>query len=113
NNRNLGFAKGNNRAIEQCDPDSDIILLNNDTEIVQADWISRLQEAAYSAPDVGIVGCRLVRPDGTVQHAGTFMPLDTFWGQQMGGGEKDINQHAGDKEVEGVGFACVYRKREA
>jgi GT2 family glycosyltransferase len=113
NSRNLGFAKANNDAIRNCDPQSDIILLNNDTEIVQADWISRLQEAAYSADDIGIVGCRLVRPDGTLQHAGTFMPLDTFWGQQVGGGERDINQHSADKDVEGVVFACVYLKREA
>jgi GT2 family glycosyltransferase len=113
NGRNLGFAKANNEAIRNCDPQSDIILLNNDTEIVQADWIERLQDTAYSADDIGIVGCRLVRPDGTLQHAGTFMPLDTFWGQQIGGGERDINQHSADKDVEGVVFACVYLKREA
>jgi GT2 family glycosyltransferase len=112
NGRNLGFAKGNNIAIRQRGSESDVILLNNDTEIVQPDWIARLQETAYSAPDIGIAGCRLVRPDGTLQHAGTFMPLDTFWGQQIGGGEKDINQHNEDKEVEGAVFACAYLKRE-
>lgn len=112
NGSNLGFSKGNNRAIAAADPSSDIILLNNDTEVEQADWIEKLQALAYSAVDIGIVGCRLVRPDGMLQHAGTFMPIDSFWGQQLGGGEKDVNQYNDDREVEGVVFACVYLKRE-
>jgi GT2 family glycosyltransferase len=112
NGSNLGFAKGNNRAIAAADPTSDIILLNNDTEVHQGDWIEKMQAVAYSAPDIGVVGCRLVRPNGTLQHAGTFMPLDTLWGQQLGGGEKDVNQYNDNREVEGVVFACVYLKRE-
>lgn len=112
NRSNLGFAKGNNRAIEAADPSSDIVLLNNDTEIYQPDWLARLQETAYSASDIGLVGCRLARPDGTLQHAGAYMPLDTLWGQQIGGGERDINQYSDDRDVESVVFACAYVKRE-
>ena len=112
NGKNLGFAKGNNRAIAAADPTSDVVLLNNDTEIYQPDWIERMQALAYGSPAIGVVGCRLARPDGTLQHAGTFMPIETLWGQQLGGGEKDINQYSGDRDVEGVVFACVYIKRE-
>ena len=112
NTSNLGFAKANNLAIRAAPPDRDIVLLNNDTEIHQGDWLARLQSAAYSAPDVGIVGCRLTRPDGTLLHAGAYMPIDTFWGQQIGGGEKDVNQYNQDRDVEIVVFACVYLKRE-
>ena len=61
-----------------ADPESDVILLNNDTEIVQPDWIGALQEVAYSAPDIGVVGCRLVRPDGMLQHVGTYLPCRQF-----------------------------------
>ena len=112
NGRNLGFAQGNNRAIASAPPNSDIILLNNDTEIHQLDWIDRLQATAYSSPDIGVVGCRLARAEGVLQHAGTYMPIDTFWGQQLGGGEKNVNQYNRDRDVEGVVFACVYIKRE-
>ena len=112
NGSNLGFARGNNRAILASDSASDLVLLNNDTEIYQPDWIDKMQALAYSAPDIGVVGCRLVRPEGTLQHAGTVMPIETFWGQQLGGGEKDINQYNDDRDVEGVVFACVYIKRE-
>ncbi len=112
NRENLGFVSGNNRAMAECGGDSDFVLLNNDTEIIQPDWLSRLQATAYSAPEVGIVGARLRRPNGMLQHAGTYMPIETFWGQQIGAGEKDINQCNADVEVEGVVFACAYIKRE-
>jgi GT2 family glycosyltransferase len=112
NGANLGFAKGNNRALAVCDPASDVILLNNDTEIIQPDWIELMQNTALSSPDIGVVGCRLRRPGGMLQHAGTYMPLDDLWGQQTGAGEQDINQFSQNRDVEGVVFACVYLKRE-
>ena len=113
NKRNLGFARGNNHAISSSDRNSDIVLLNNDTEIHQSDWIERLQATAYSSSDIGVVGCRLAKPEGVLQHAGTFMPIKTLWGQQLGSGERDVNQYNGDRDVEGVVFACVYIKRQA
>lgn len=111
NGKNLGFARGNNVAIAAADPDSDILLLNNDTEIVQPDWVEQLQATAYSSPGVGVVGCRLRRPHGMLQHAGTYMP-PIYWGQQIGSEEKDVNQFNRDRSVEGVVFACVFIKRE-
>src|ERR1035437_4840537 len=58
NGDNLGFAAGNNRAIRIADPASDVVLLNNDTELHQPDWLARLQACAYASPDIGVVGCR-------------------------------------------------------
>ncbi len=112
NGSNLGFVKGNNVAIRQSDPESDVLLLNNDTEIEDQDWLSKMQETAYKDTSIGIVGCRLKRPNGILQHAGTYMPKELFWGQQIGSNEKDIGQYNRDREVEGVVFACVYIKRE-
>jgi hypothetical protein len=112
NGGNLGFAKGNNCALRLVPPGRDVLLLNNDTEVHQPDWLERLQLTAYSRPDIGLVGCRLRREDGTFQHAGAYMPLETYWGQQIGGGEKDINQCNADRDVHSVVFACVYIKRE-
>jgi GT2 family glycosyltransferase len=112
NDRNLGFVRGNNTGIRAAPTGSDIVLLNNDMVITQQDWLERMQSVAYSAPDVGLVGCRLLMPNGRLLHAGTFMPIDTFWGQQIGSNEKDINQFNADREVEGVVAACLYIKRE-
>jgi GT2 family glycosyltransferase len=112
NATNVGFVRGNNQAIAACDSQADVVLLNNDMEIHQPDWLERLQRVALSAADVGIVGCRLRRPDGRLQHAGAYMPLDSFWGQQIAGHEEDVGQYAQDRDVEAVVFACVYLKRE-
>src|SRR5450756_160099 len=72
NGKNLGFVGGNNVGIRSNT--GDVVLLNNDTEIIQADWLTRMQELACSSPDVGIVGCRLVNGEGDLVHAGTYMP---------------------------------------
>jgi len=111
NEENVGFVRGNNIALRQCPPDSDVILLNNDTEVQQADWIDLLQRAAYESPENGIVGCRLRRPNGILQHAGAYMP-PTYWGQQIGSNESDINQYNANRVVDSVVFACAYIKRE-
>jgi len=112
NPTNLGYVRGNNAGIAAAGADADVVLLNNDIEIHQDGWLDALREAAHAAPDVGIVGCRLVLPDGRLLHAGTYMLPDTFWGQQIGALETDVNQYARTRDVEGVVFACVYLKRE-
>lgn len=109
---NLGFVRGNNRGIEAADPASDVVLLNNDLVFTQRDWLPRLRDCAHRRPQIGIVGCRLVLPNGRLAHAGTYMPPETMWGQQIGGREKDIGQYARDREVEGIVFAVAYLKRE-
>ena len=112
NSENLGFVRGNNVALRLIDQSRDVILLNNDTEIHDPDWIRKLQQSAYRDERTGVVGCRIRRTTGNMfQHAGTYMPDFTYWGQQIGGGEKDINQYNQDHDVEGVVFACVYLRR--
>ena len=110
---NLGFVRGNNAGLAAADPDSDVVLLNNDLELTQADWLERLRRAARSDPKIGIVGCRLKLPDGRLLHAGTYVLPDTVWGQQIGALERDVHQYAAEvREVEGIVFACAYLKRE-
>jgi len=109
---NVGFVRGNNAGIEAADPDSDVVLLNNDLVFTQRDWLRRLRECAHARPETGVVGCRLTTPDGRLSHAGTYMPPETMWGQQIGGREKDLGQYTRDREVEGIVFACAYLKRE-
>ena len=110
--QNVGFVRGNNAGIEAADPESDIVLLNNDLVLTQHDWLPRLRACAHSRSDIGVVGCRLVLSDGRLSHAGTYVPTDTLWGQQIGGREKDIGQFTRDRAVEGIVFACAYLKRE-
>lgn len=114
NAENLGFVRGNNEALKRIDTDRDVILLNNDTKIDDPDWIAKLQGTAYGNIGVGVVGCRIRRIDEELlQHAGTYIPDRTYWGQQLGAGERDVNQFAIDRDVEGVVFACVLITRAA
>lgn len=110
NGSNLGFVAGNNAGIRATT--GDVVLLNNDTEVLQPDWLTRLQQLALSRPEVGMVGCRMVNAGGRLVHAGTYMPTPSFWGQEYPGDQLDIGQYTRDREVEGVIAACVYIRRE-
>ena len=111
NEKNLGYSRAVNQGIQAAHPDADIVLLNNDIELIEPDWLDRLSKVAFTKDDLGIVGVKIVQDDGTLQHCGAYLPLDTFWGQQIAGGEVDIGQYAGVTECESVVFACVYIKR--
>jgi GT2 family glycosyltransferase len=111
---NVGFVRGNNAGIEAADPASDIVLVNNDLEFTQADWLVRLRRCAHADDRVGIVGCRLVDGDGALLHAGTRVHADGA-GVQIASGrvERDVGQYAGgDRVVQGVVFAVAYLRRE-
>lgn len=51
-----------------------LLFLNNDIEIVEPDWLANMLGWALR-PEVGAVGARLVRPDGSLQHAGIVLGL--------------------------------------
>lgn len=51
-----------------------LVLLNNDTAIIRDDWLDQLLNHALR-PEVGIVGAKLLYPDGAIQHAGVVLGL--------------------------------------
>lgn len=51
-----------------------LVLLNNDTAIIREDWLDELLNHAQR-PEVGIVGAKLLYPDGRIQHAGVVLGL--------------------------------------
>jgi len=71
---NRGFAANVNRALAASDPARDVVLLNSDVE-ARAGWLACLQYAASQEEDIGIVGARLLYPDGRIQFAGTVRNL--------------------------------------
>jgi GT2 family glycosyltransferase len=112
NGENLGYGKAVNIGINNAKKNSDIILLNNDVELIESDWINKLVEHANHYPDHGVIGVKIVQENGLLQHCGAYFPLDTWWGQQVAGNEEDIGQYAGVSECESVVFACAYIKRQ-
>jgi len=71
---NRGFAANVNRALAVTRPERDIVLLNSDVE-ARPGWLACLQYAASQESDIGIVGARLLYPDGRIQFAGTVRNL--------------------------------------
>lgn len=53
---NLGFAAGNNRALEACD--TEFVALLNPDAFPAPEWLERLLAAAHSQPDATAFGCR-------------------------------------------------------
>ncbi|MCL8385676.1 glycosyltransferase family 2 protein [Xanthobacter aminoxidans] len=51
-----------------------ILLLNNDVEVIEADWLDEMVALA-SLPGAGVVGAKLLFPDRTIQHAGVIAGL--------------------------------------
>ena len=49
-----------------------LLFLNNDIEVVKADWL-RVMAGHAMRLDVGVVGARLVFPDGGLQHGGILL----------------------------------------
>lgn len=66
-NENLGFAKANNMAMSRIESDC-VLLLNPDT-IICDNAIEKVIEFIDKKPEVGIVGCRVLNEDGTLQLA--------------------------------------------
>jgi len=93
------FAENCNRGADTT-ADDFYVFLNDDTE-VPPDLLHHLY-APFSDPKVGIVGCRLVYPDGRTQHAGVY--LDTP------GGVLTAYNHTTDQPsgaVQAVTGACM------
>jgi GT2 family glycosyltransferase len=115
--KNYGFAEGNNKgikyALKKYKPKY-ILLLNNDTKIIQKDWLKKLVETAESDKKIGIVGPKLIYPDGRIQHIWTIVnPYRLqFFITNYKRGEKDSKKFSILKEVDALSAACVLIKKE-
>lgn len=78
NEQNLGFI-GSCSAGAAAARGAYLLFLNNDTQVTPG-WLDSLCEAYREEPDCGIVGSRLVYPDGRLQEAGCLTYADaTAW----------------------------------
>ena len=65
--RNLGYSESCNRGAHAAA--GDVLLFLNADVTIAPDCLERCLEVLASEPDIGIVTCRLVRPDGSLDHA--------------------------------------------
>lgn len=69
----FNFSALNNFAAENSKNDF-LLFLNNDTEVINPDWLEAMLEQAQRK-EVGVVGARLLYPNGKIQHAGVVLGL--------------------------------------
>jgi len=69
----FNFSAMNNAAAALARGDY-LLLLNNDTAALHDDWLDEMMGHAMR-PDVGIVGAKLLYPDGKIQHAGVILGM--------------------------------------
>jgi GT2 family glycosyltransferase/2-polyprenyl-3-methyl-5-hydroxy-6-metoxy-1,4-benzoquinol methylase len=110
----FNFSLANNLGVENARGEI-LILLNNDTEVIDPDWIETLVFHLLQ-PGVGIVGPLLLYPNGSVQHAGVVIGFRGTADHVMRGFPGDTDGYAGSlscsREVSAVTGACLAIRRE-
>lgn len=91
-----------------------ILLLNNDIEVMEPGWLKEMA-SCLAFPQTGVVGARLLYPDGTLQHAGVIAGLGSVAGHWFCGLPKDLPGPMGRLRVRSshaaVTGACLLTSR--
>ena len=123
--RNVGYAPANNLVLRGGDAPL-VLLLNPDTEVEEG-ALDRLIEVLEARPEVGLVGPRLEKPDGTLDHAAKWQfptPLGALahftrlgrsdWlGGRLSQYRAPSVPECGSGAVDALSGACMLARREA
>lgn len=110
NDQNLGFVRSCNRGAAQARGEY-LVLLNNDTEVTDG-WLDRLLEVFALRPDAGLVGARLVYPDGRLQECGGIVFRDGSGWNYGRGDSPDRPEYQVLREVDYCSGACIALRRD-
>ena len=70
NKKNEGYSTSNNflvkKATKEYNPDY-ILHIDDDTEIIDKNWLGGMIEFGEKSKDIGIIGCKIIYPDGSLQ----------------------------------------------
>lgn len=94
----------------------DIIgLLNNDIEVESGSWLTEMV-AEVVREDVGVVGAKLLYPDGTIQHAGVILGMHGVAGHVYAGKPRSYPGQMGRalsvQEFSAVTAACLLVRKD-
>jgi GT2 family glycosyltransferase len=93
-----------------------LLLLNNDVEIIHADWLSTMVSYAQQER-IGAVGVKLLYPDDTIQHAGVIIGLGGIAGHTFVGAYKEeagyFNYIQSVNNFSAVTAACLMVRKDA
>jgi len=110
----FNYSEINNRAVQLASGEV-IVLLNNDTEVINDSWLKELVGLAMQ-PDVGCVGAKLLYPDESIQHAGIVMGLGGYAAHSHRctpeGSNGYFNRPHINQVMSGVTGACLAIRKE-
>ncbi|NLI82607.1 MAG: glycosyltransferase [Deltaproteobacteria bacterium] len=110
NAENLGFIGACNRGAQAARGDY-LLFLNNDT-LVTPGWLEELVQTMEGYPQCGVVGARMLYPDGTIQEAGSMLWND---GSALGygrDGDPRSPEYSYLREVTYCSAACLLVRKE-
>jgi GT2 family glycosyltransferase len=111
NCQNLGFSATVNHGMRHA-RGRYVVLCNNDIVFFQS-WLEAVEKAFDSDPDLGILGARLLYPNGTVQHAGVDKVVGQLrWHHTYGGWPGDHPRVKQSRLVWSVTGALFVVRRE-
>ena len=109
NSENLRFLRNCNNAAKQA-RGKYILFLNNDTQ-VQKDWLAPLVELIERSGEIGMVGSKLVYPDGRLQEAGGILWKDGSAWNYGNGSDPELPEYNYVKEVDYISGAAIMIRR--
>jgi O-antigen biosynthesis protein len=110
----FNYAAINNFAVRHCESPY-LLFLNNDTEVMNAEWLTSMLEFAQQKA-IGAVGAKLLYPNGTIQHAGVVLGI----GGVAGHSHRYMSEHSPGyfghlnviRNYSAVTAACLLTRRE-
>ena len=105
NERNSGFTSSCNRGATKA-RGSFLLFLNNDTAVTPG-WLSALHETFGNEPKAGLVGSKLVFPDGRLQEAGGIIWKDGSGWNRGKFGDAEKPEYNFLREMDYCSAACV------
>jgi GT2 family glycosyltransferase len=111
--RPFNYSAVNNFAVRHS-AGSMLVFLNNDTEIINTDWLQQM--AGYALrKDIGAVGAKLYYPDDTIQHGGIVLGLGGITGHAHRYLPRDSHGYMGRlkvvQNVSAVTGACIMTRK--
>jgi GT2 family glycosyltransferase len=105
NEKNLGFVGSCNRGASVA-KGRYIVMLNNDTQVLDG-WLDALVETFKRYPDTGLVGAKLIYPDGTLQEAGGLIFRDGSGWNYGKGDDANRPEYQYTRETDYCSGACI------
>lgn len=110
NKQNLRFLKNCNNAAQYASGEY-LVFLNNDTQ-VQKDWLKYLIETIEKDKSIGLVGSKLIYPDGTLQEAGGIIYTDATGCNYGKNDNPDCLWYNYTKEVDYISGAAILLRQD-